>query len=106
MRGTAFALAILSSIFPAAGARAEKTALITFVIPAIKGYVLTVDLPATGTAEKWRRSITPKYWGYEIQFQSRSSYFVLYFRVTTKALKFETAVCPPSAPLGQIELIA
>ena len=98
----AFALAILSSIFSAAGARAEKTALIAFVIPAAKGYVLTVDLPETGTAEKWRRSIIPNRWGYEIQFQSRSSYFVLYFRASGKERTFESAVNQRKAYLAKV----
>ena len=92
MRGTAFALAILSSIFSAVEARAEKTAMVTVMMPAVKGYVLSVDLPKTGTAEKWRRSIYPGQGEVSISFYSRSSSFNLTFRVYDKPASFERYV--------------
>ncbi len=89
MRRIIFTLAVLSLIFSTFEVRAEKTELETVVLPAIKGYVLSIDLPKTGTAENWQRSINPDKRGVTIYFSSRSASSSLYFNVWDKPKNFD-----------------
>jgi hypothetical protein len=94
MQRTGFALAVLFSIFSTVDARAENTELVPVVMPAVRGQVLSVDLPKISSTEKWQRSIDASEQGaVRIKFSKLGSpSFFLLFRVWNTNVDFEKYV--------------